>query len=393
MYNLKMNNITITGFTKTSQNPFKTFNINNKTYFTGLTANGIGNYYYNDPSLNPYLYIFQRVGDANEAKGSITLDISCVAYSYLVGGGGGGGGSYNASNQNTAGGQGGFHTSFMKRVAKNTELNITIGCGGVGGNNNSANNINGGNGGITSLNTKTAQASVPGGLCSSTLAGPGNKFTDIFGNIYFYGGGGGYSNISASKGGFGYNSTGGNSNPGNCGGGGGGYNCNGFDGSVTDRGVGGMPLGSQICVLCGGVGGGKGIYSGNGGNGYASGGGGGACNNIGTINNGGNGGAGGGGGAGSLAFTSAGGGSGGVGGIGGGGGGGGGYSIGSNYAGGKGGAGGVGLVVIIIIPFDVPCFKEGSKILTDKGYIPIENLRKFVMIQTFKHGFVPIYMI
>ena len=37
-----------------------------------------------------------------------------------------------------------------------------------------------------------------------------------------------------------------------------------------------------------------------------------------------------------------------------------------------------------------PCFKEGSKILTDKGYKPIEQLRKGNLVKTLKHGFLPI---
>lgn len=37
-----------------------------------------------------------------------------------------------------------------------------------------------------------------------------------------------------------------------------------------------------------------------------------------------------------------------------------------------------------------PCFKEGSKILTDKGYIPIQDLRKEYLVKTLKHGFLPI---
>ena len=39
------------------------------------------------------------------------------------------------------------------------------------------------------------------------------------------------------------------------------------------------------------------------------------------------------------------------------------------------------------------CFKESTKILTDKGYIKIENLKKGDLIQTLKNGFVPVYQI
>uniref|UniRef100_A0A6C0E464 Hedgehog/Intein (Hint) domain-containing protein n=1 Tax=viral metagenome TaxID=1070528 RepID=A0A6C0E464_9ZZZZ len=41
----------------------------------------------------------------------------------------------------------------------------------------------------------------------------------------------------------------------------------------------------------------------------------------------------------------------------------------------------------------IPCFKEGSKILTDKGYICVEDLHKGDLVQTLNHGFVPIHMI
>lgn len=39
------------------------------------------------------------------------------------------------------------------------------------------------------------------------------------------------------------------------------------------------------------------------------------------------------------------------------------------------------------------CFKHDSKILTDKGYVPIQHLRKGDLIKTLTNGFVPIYMI
>ena len=39
------------------------------------------------------------------------------------------------------------------------------------------------------------------------------------------------------------------------------------------------------------------------------------------------------------------------------------------------------------------CFKEGSKILTDTGYKPIETLRKGDLVKTLKHGYKPINMI
>jgi hypothetical protein len=40
-----------------------------------------------------------------------------------------------------------------------------------------------------------------------------------------------------------------------------------------------------------------------------------------------------------------------------------------------------------------PCFKEGTKILTDKGYIEIQDLRKGDLIKTLNDDFKPIFMI
>jgi hypothetical protein len=41
----------------------------------------------------------------------------------------------------------------------------------------------------------------------------------------------------------------------------------------------------------------------------------------------------------------------------------------------------------------VPCFKEGSKILTDKGYVEVQHLRKGDLVKTMLHSYVPINMI
>lgn len=41
----------------------------------------------------------------------------------------------------------------------------------------------------------------------------------------------------------------------------------------------------------------------------------------------------------------------------------------------------------------IPCFKRGSKILTSKGYVPIENLNKGDFVKTMNNGYLPICMI
>jgi hypothetical protein len=39
------------------------------------------------------------------------------------------------------------------------------------------------------------------------------------------------------------------------------------------------------------------------------------------------------------------------------------------------------------------CFKKDSKILTNKGYVPVQDLRKGDLVKTLKHDFVPVNMI
>lgn len=41
----------------------------------------------------------------------------------------------------------------------------------------------------------------------------------------------------------------------------------------------------------------------------------------------------------------------------------------------------------------IPCFKEGTMILTNNGYRPIQELRKGDLIETYKHGLKPLNMI
>jgi hypothetical protein len=41
----------------------------------------------------------------------------------------------------------------------------------------------------------------------------------------------------------------------------------------------------------------------------------------------------------------------------------------------------------------IPCFKDDTKILTDKGYVEIKDLRKGDLVETFEHGLKPITVI
>lgn len=50
-------------------------------------------------------------------------------------------------------------------------------------------------------------------------------------------------------------------------------------------------------------------------------------------------------------------------------------------------------IYITNISYAYPCFKEGSKILTEKGYRPVEELRKGDKVMTYYHGLKAIDMI
>ena len=374
--------VVISGFTQTTNNPFVLFPTssggNDKTYFNGLTGSTAGNYYYNQGNV----YVFHRIGDFANATGSITIDQISSVTAYLVGGGGNG--------SNTSGGGGGGYTKATFTTTS-SPYNISIG-GSATATTFAGNNASGGTNGSGS--------------------GVGQKFVDSsLGYTYFYGAGGG----NRGYGGNGYNSLGGSGGPGfggggggynhgggggyvggsNGGGGGGGFAANGSNNNGNTGGNGGGPNGgaggSGGLGSAGGLGGGGGgggnatggagglLGGGGGGTGTptASGGAGGGGGGAGYFNIGGRGGAGGGGGGGGQGITNGGGG----GGIGGGGGGGG------------AGAGGVGLLVLIIIPLPPPCFLYDSKILTNQGYRPIQDLRKGDLVKTLKHYYKPIDMI
>ena len=51
------------------------------------------------------------------------------------------------------------------------------------------------------------------------------------------------------------------------------------------------------------------------------------------------------------------------------------------------------LIATFTINIQGICFKEGTKILTGNGYVPIENLKKGDLVKTLKHNYVPINMI
>ena len=150
-----MSNVTISGFTQTTTNPFVDIYgsyisttrpdlSGNHTYWYGGLSTILpkGNYYYNDPSSNPYLYVFQRVDPSSaQATGTVTINSNSIVYYYLVGGGASGNSIYGLVDPSDgatyyyggAGGGGGYAFSgiFSTDLSNNKNtLNLTIGNGG-----------------------------------------------------------------------------------------------------------------------------------------------------------------------------------------------------------------------------------------------------------------------
>jgi hypothetical protein len=51
----------------------------------------------------------------------------------------------------------------------------------------------------------------------------------------------------------------------------------------------------------------------------------------------------------------------------------------------------IGTHSMTLITLMVSCFKEDTKILTDCGYLPIQDLKKGDLVKTYEHGFQPIW--
>jgi len=369
------------GFTQGSVT-FQSVNGSPLIFYKGL-AGTTGPCYANDGNTYIFQKVVQQLGDTGPATGSITIDGDATVNYYLVGGGRGGEDVQYHDNE-YGGGQGGQGVNGAFDVTSGTIIDISIGTGGPA-------NTAGGATTIT-VNDWSDYTANGGTTISPTTPNSGSFFT-INGKVYCYGGGGGGGSGNNSS----FYNGGGGSNSGN-GGGGGAY-------SVSQQGSGGGGGG------CYGAAGGSGSSDGTAGAGGGSGpnaGGNGTAGSPGDFfgtnavgGNGGQGGVGGGGGGAGIGNGQDG--FGGAGGVGGGGGGGQGGGNGGINGGGGGqgsfefasGVGGQGLVVLEIIPRSqpVPCFKEGSKILTDKGYVPIEELVVGDLVKTSLDGYKPINMI
>jgi hypothetical protein len=381
--------ISVNGFSPTTK-PVFSFDPNGRNFYSGISGETVpNNYYYTTTMSNTRLIIFQRnINDTNNASGSITFNTRYYGQVILIGGGAGG--STSVTTTGGLGGGGGYYKKTSINILPGTTIDINVGGGGTSNN----------NGNPSYITIYGRQYIANGGNINA--AQKGKKFSDFYNNIYCYGAGGGGGGRynggntgSGGDGGFGYNTNGGYGfglTSTAAGGGGGGYyvsNTNKNYGSPAVGSAGGAGGGGiGVNSICGGGKGANGTSTQTGGNGLICGGGGGGSfyNNF-QPGPGGNGGVGGGGGGGGGGTTSNSGKGlpGGNGGINGGGGGGGGN-------GNVGGTGGIGLIVFqLYIP--IPCFKEGSKILTNIGYIPIEYLKKGDLVRTFRNDCVPIYMI
>ena len=56
-----------------------------------------------------------------------------------------------------------------------------------------------------------------------------------------------------------------------------------------------------------------------------------------------------------------------------------------------GGNGNNGAIFYYSLP--IVCFKENSKILTDKGYVQIQDIKRGDLVKTIKHGYIPVHTI
>jgi hypothetical protein len=256
----------------------------------------------------------------------------------VVGGGGGGGCRSNTSGGSSSGGGGGGQVlQGNLTLSRGTSYNISVGSGGAPGvylpdNNSSIINL-GVTGGLSSIDS----------LVVANGGGGGHYTSDPVANVPGAGGLGGNGSGTIGKGGSGAST-----------------NQTGFNG---ENGV----FVTLNNTYYGGGGGGGGGYPGvgTGGAGGLGGGGiGGSPGDSSTIPTSGTPNTGGGGGSGAIRGIT------------------------------EGGNGGSGVVIFSFTPiYPYPCFKEGSKILTDKGYRKVEELRKGDLIQTFSNGLLPIDMI
>jgi hypothetical protein len=294
---------------------------------------------------------------------------------------GGGGNALILLSQNTGGGGGGGGqvTQITSKISLINKITYTVTIGSGGGGTTTFSYSNGNYTAFGGYNATTANAQKGGasygnsGTYTKSVGEDGSVVTFTYSGVSIttnFGGGGGaghandlygYNGGAGGGGGGGGGNVGGVGGSGVNGGGGGSADRNGnkFSGSggngisFTTPTIGQTVLGEQVTTVNTGQGG-------NGGNGISTGG-------IGGTTTGGT----------SAATT------GGQGAPNTGGGGGAGYNP---------NTGGSGIVILsFTLPY--PCFLKSSKILTNYGYIPIEDLKKGDLVKTLLHDFKPIAMI